>query len=166
MSIINDALKKAAKNKQVVYGKPIPVLSAIEEIKTDAQKFILRRWLVWATTGAVCLLGIVLVSTSFKKPVNPISKDKTTSVKLETKSGVKAQGAPSASKDKKKLLFPVRHSDFILSGILYDQEKPLAIINERIVSEGASINGAKLVEVKLNSVKLSLKGKEFILKLK
>jgi len=61
---------------------------------------------------------------------------------------------------------PLNLSDFRLSGILYDKQKPLAIINERIVGKGALIKGAKLLEIQPNYVRFSLKGKEFKLKIK
>jgi hypothetical protein len=42
----------------------------------------------------------------------------------------------------------------------------MAIINNRIVEEGALINGAQLLEIQPNYVRLSLKGEELQLKIK
>jgi hypothetical protein len=61
---------------------------------------------------------------------------------------------------------PLKVSAFRLSGILYDNQKPMAIINNRIVEEGSLINGARLLEIQPNYVRLSLKGEELQLKIK
>lgn len=165
MSIINDALKRAAKSKKLFQNKPSPILSAINEIKTDTQRFFLRRWLVWAGTGAVCLLGIVFVTTFFKQPDNSVSLSGVASQEVIPKEKQKPQPVAVAPK-KNRTFFNANYDNFDLSGILYDQQKPLAIINERIVGEGSLINGAKLLRISPNSVKLSLKGKQFSLRVK
>lgn len=163
MSIINDALKRAAKNKNLFHNPPAPIFNVINEIKTGTQRFFLRKWLVWAGAGAACLLGIVLVTTTVKQPDNSVSLSEPDSREILPK---EKQQPQSVAAKKNRLFFSSRYDDFNLSGILYDQQKPLAIINERVVAEGSLINGAKLLQIKPNSVELSLKGKEFTLRVK
>ncbi|UCB57398.1 MAG: hypothetical protein JSV30_02105 [Candidatus Omnitrophota bacterium] len=132
MSIINDALKRT------------------DEFRTETQRFVLKRWLIWTGTGVICLLGFFLATNSLKGPADtinaaeelkpvPITEDVTITLDLPT---------------------------FQLTGILYDPEEPLAIINEQIVTTGAFVEGAKLLEIQPNYVKLSFEGAEFQLKIK
>jgi len=60
----------------------------------------------------------------------------------------------------------VRASDFHLSGILYDKKEYLAIINKRVLGEGALISGARVLEIQPDRVRFSRNGKEFTLKVK
>ncbi len=141
MSIINDALKKIEKHTRLPQNN-------------SHQK----RWLFWMGAGTVCLLGVILAINVFKGSTRSVSVQETIS---ET-------DVPQSAFQMRKigLAAPLRTSNFHLSGILYDSQRPLAIINERIVGEGALINGAQLLEIQSNYVKLSLKGKEFKLKIK
>jgi len=158
MSIINDALKKAGKNKQFSLNKSPQLLCKLDGLRTDTKRFVLKRWLIFAGAGAVCLLGVLLAINSFKSPVDspPV---------LETAAKIKASLHLFPPKET-NVTAPLNLSGFRLSGILYDKQKPLAIINERIVGKGALIKGAKLLEIQPNYVRLSLKGKEFKLKIK
>ncbi len=52
-----------------------------------------------------------------------------------------------------------------LTGILWDKEKPMAIINGKIVKAGDRAAGCSVVEIKENSVVLNDGAKEFVLKL-
>ncbi len=158
MSIINEALKKAEKNKQSSQNKSAQLLCKLDGLRTDTKRFVLKRWLIFAGAGAVCLLGVLLTINSFKGPADspPVLE---TAAKIETSQHL----FPPKEID---VSIPLNPSGFRLSGILYDKQKPLAIINERIVSKGALIKGAKLLEIQPNYVRLSFKGKEFKLKVK
>jgi len=158
MSIINDALKKAEKNKQSSQNKPAQLLCKLDGVRTDTKRFVLKRWLIFAGAGVVCLLGVLLAINSFKSPADspPV---------LETAAKIEASQHLFPPKETNAAA-PLNLSGFRLSGILYDKQKPLAIINERIVGKGALIKGAKLLEIQPNHVRLSLKGKEFKLKIK
>ena len=61
---------------------------------------------------------------------------------------------------------PRKAPSFNLSGIVYDQDRPLAIINNRVVEQGALISGAELMEIQPNYVKLLHQEKEITLKVK
>lgn len=144
MSIINDALKKA--NKTGI------------NIKTDTERTSTKKWLIWTGAGIVCLLGLFLVINSFKESGEYVSLQEMMPETKASKSVFNLRGIDIES--------PLKVSDFRLSGILYDNQKPMAIINNRIVEEGALINGAQLLEIQPNYVRLSLKGEELQLKIK
>ena len=144
MSIINDALKKA--NKIGI------------NIKTDTERVSTKKWLIWTGAGIVCLLGLFLVINSFEESGEYVSLQEMMP-ETETSKGVfNLRGIDIES--------PLKVSDFRLSGILYDNQKPMAIINNHIVEEGALVNGAQLLEIHPNYVRLSLKGEELQLKIK
>ncbi len=153
MSVINDALKKAEKEKQISQNRPPQIFNKIDGIKTGT-----RRWFVWAGTGVLCFLGIILLTSSFKQPVD--------SIVVPEVASPKEVSLPAFQLRKIDVEIPLDSSGFRLSGVLYDNQRSLAIINDRVVEEGALINGAKLLEIQLNSVKLSLNGEEFTLKIK
>jgi len=48
--------------------------------------------------------------------------------------------------------------DLHLSGILWDEVNPSAIINDQIITVGGEINGKKVVEIKKNKVTLEADG--------
>lgn len=141
MSIINDALKKAEKTSQLS--------------RNNSPK---KRWLFWAAAGVVCLSVVFLATGVFKGPADSVSVEETIA---------KPELPSSAFKMREiDLKFPLKSTDFKLSGILYDEQKPMAIINNRVVEEGALINGAQLLEIQPNFVRLSRRGKKFTLIIK
>ncbi len=159
MSIINDALKKAEREKQTAQNKPGRILSKIDKMKTDTERYLLRKWPIWVGTGVVCISAVFLAINSFKRPSDSVSPQDTVTNPQNIFHLRKIDPVPL----EKSLQ---RASDFHLSGILYDEEKPLAIINNRIVVEGALIDGARLLDIQADYVKVSLKGKEFSLRVK
>ncbi len=144
MSIINDALKKVETAKPASRNKP-------------------QRWFVFSGTTVACLLVIIVAMNFFKSPA-----ERTPVASVSIQKAAPAIETPYTVFDLRKIDIEIarRSSDFHLSGILYDQQKPMAIINQRIVGEGALVNGAELLEIQPNHVRLSLKGKEFTLKIK
>lgn len=53
---------------------------------------------------------------------------------------------------------PARHPTWVLNGILYDEVKPSAIINKKIVSVGDSVEAAKILEITKSKVVLQVDG--------
>ena len=142
MSIINDALKKAAEKNNLLS-------------RNGSHR---KRWLFWAGTGAVLLLAVFAAANVFKGPANSVSIQ-------EIASGTDvSQGAFQFRAIDMEM--PLKFTDFRLSGILYDPKKPLAIINRHIVGEGALINGAYILEIQPDFVRFSRRDKEFTLKVK
>ena len=158
MSVINDALKKAEKEKQISQNSPLQVFSKIDEIRTGTKRYVLRRWLILTGAGVLCFLGIILLAPFFKQPVD--------SIVVPEVASSKEVPLPAFQLRKIDVETPLDSSGFQLSGVLYDNQRSLAIINDRVVEEGVLINGAKLLEIQPNSAKLSLNGEEFTLKIK
>lgn len=151
MSIINDALKKAEHEKQASQNKLGQFMNKVNGMKL--QKVASKRWLVWVGLGIICLLGVILANNFFKGSVEP---------------GVVQKQIPSRAFGMRKIdmEFPRRASGLNLSGILYDWEKPMAIINKRVVAKGTFVSGAEILEIQPNYVRVSFKGKELTLKVK
>ncbi|MBN1405195.1 MAG: hypothetical protein JW946_01595 [Candidatus Omnitrophica bacterium] len=55
---------------------------------------------------------------------------------------------------------------FVLSGIVYSQDDPIAVINNSIYTIGGNVDGAKVIEINEKSVMLEKDGKDLELKLK
>jgi hypothetical protein len=53
-----------------------------------------------------------------------------------------------------------------LNGIVYDNERPYAIVNNKVMLKGDTIEGAALIEIKQDSVKFVFNDKEFELRSK
>ena len=70
--------------------------------------------------------------------------------------------APLVKEEKKA---PAPAPVITLTGILWDKDKPLAIINNRVVKIGDTAGGSRVVEIKENSVILNDGTKDFELKL-
>lgn len=60
---------------------------------------------------------------------------------------------------------PSRPEALALSGIIWDEKKPAAIINDNIVSVGDEIQGKKVIKIEKNKVILQEDGEEYILRL-
>ena len=65
----------------------------------------------------------------------------------------------------KKSVKPVKEIVFELYSILYSADRQHAIINNQLIKKGGVINGAKLVRLKPDSVRLLSKGKFIDLKI-
>ncbi|MFC1631789.1 hypothetical protein ACFL1I_07700 [Candidatus Omnitrophota bacterium] len=148
MSIINDALKKAGNNNSSFQ----PNLTELKSRENDSGK----NWLIWAGVGLLSLVGILIVINSFKGPAY-------TSVKQP---GADNQQGARFNLRAVDFEAPLNNAGFQLSGILYDPQNPMAIVNNRIVDEGAFIDGAQLLEIQPNFVKLSFRGQELTLVVK
>jgi hypothetical protein len=56
-------------------------------------------------------------------------------------------------------------SDLFLEGIMWDDRKPMAIINDEIVSAGDKIKGMTVIKIEKNKVILSYQNEEFELRI-
>lgn len=66
--------------------------------------------------------------------------------------------------DKSKVRGEITEFQFTLEGLIWDSVSPQAIISGKIVKAGDEVNGAKVLEVTKNGVKMTYKGQAFILK--
>ncbi|NQT00305.1 MAG: hypothetical protein HQ595_04390 [Candidatus Omnitrophica bacterium] len=146
MSIINDALKRAKDKQQSSLSSLSQVLSGTNNTK--------RRRLIWISAALICLAGVFLVRLVNRRSNSPVQA---------MLSGTSPGAYYLREAD---IEIPFQSPRFRLSGILYDNQSPLAIINERVVREGAVVNGAELLEIRPNYVKLALEGKEVRLRVK
>jgi len=170
VSIINEALKKAVREKEAGHssGDRETVRRNIElEFQHKKSRF---NW------GPIfILLVIVLISGPIVAPI----------FSTWTKGGVDHTGGAKAlasnPKANQKAQFAIEESplfgsappavilsktpNFILSGIVYSPKESYCIINNEIVKVGDRIQGAKLLSVSQNSVRLDYRGKETALTL-
>lgn len=154
MSIINDALKKAEKEKKSISHPQISLTNTLENLKRDTQRFALRKYLFWTSTGVFCLMGVLLlISNNTRIPKKTLQENTPLSpaaVQGNTGQALSATDSPAV---------------FRLSGIIFEKEKPLAIINEAVLGKGGFIGGAEVVEIQSDHVKLSFKNTEIVLEM-
>ncbi len=161
MSIINEALKKAQEaNKQRVNvaADQVPEPSAGAPSNTQVSSLPavsrqgfkrpakIRRFLP-VLMVVVIISGTLLFFKSFFKKVSKVEP-----IKEETR---QASAPVSPSKNAPDL--PTLN----LSGIVYDNERPYAIVNNKVLSKGDMIEGATLIEINRASVKFVFNDKEF-----
>lgn len=176
MSIINDALKKAERNKELLQNKLFQIHRNIDSLKRREKR--LKKWVVAVTVGTASFVMIFFVLNYLGVIVNPFKSILASNsldeaiLEVESKTAHFQETPPEAESSESMLGMrkidyeaPLQLSNFRLSGILYDEQRPLAIINNQVVEEGALINEAELLEIQKGYVKLSLQGKEFRLQL-
>ena len=167
MSIILEALKKASvnRNTQTVARKiEIP----------DGNGFSMSRTMLMAV-GTIIAVGIVAFLTSNVEREARLPQQ---NVELIAEGYVPpvpvppAGQAPAAATPKQETTpfnsFITRLSNphLTLSGIVYGIGKPAAIIENKILEEGASIKGAKVIKIHSDSVEMldEVTGQNFVLK--
>ena len=67
-------------------------------------------------------------------------------------------------KTKKKSL-PVQPPKLVLKGIAWDETEPLALINDLVVKEGDTIQGARIMKIDFDRVTVQYRSKKFVIKL-
>jgi len=67
-------------------------------------------------------------------------------------------------KTEKKSL-PVKPPKLVLKGIAWDKTEALALINDLVVKEGDTIQGARIVKIDFDRVTLRYRSKKFVIKL-
>jgi len=60
---------------------------------------------------------------------------------------------------------PPQPPKLVLKGIAWDKTEPLALINDRVVKEGDTIEGARIVKIDFDGVAVRYRGKKFTFKL-
>lgn len=164
MSIINEALKKALREKESV-----PSSSYQEALrkKLEARAQNKRPRITWAPVFIVLVLLLItgpiiapLFSASFRK-----------SQELPKPAGDTAQSKKGQFGVEQAPLFPSGpismglKSGFKLTGIVYSSDGSYCIINNKILKVGDSIQDATLVSVMPNEVLLDHKGRKVSLAL-
>ena len=186
MSIINEALKKAVREKEVGYSSEDK-----EAVRRNIRLEFHQKKPRFNWGPIFILLMLVLISGPIVAPIfsTPI---KGVNARGNTLNPTAAQNVPPASTNlagaaapelnaDRKAQFTVEESplfanalpatlisrtpDLTLTGIVYSPNGSYCIINSRIVKVGDTIRGAKLLAVSQNSVRLDYQGQEMALSL-
>lgn len=155
MSIINEALKKAAEENKKRKDTPYQESRSKDQIKVDGQQKVILKEPVKNNKRAFLIILLIL-SLGIFFVVNRfflISQNK----EIPRTSSQNISSPPSTSTN-----FP----QLTLNGIVYDEERPYAIVNNKVLLKGEMIEGATLVEIKRDSVKFLFNDKELIIKAK
>lgn len=182
MSIINEALKKAIREKEVGFSPQDHKLARRNiEIAFQRKKPSLNWGPIFILLVLVLITGPIvapLFSTPFKiaaysasnlspqavaqnVPVRPAMDLAKTVVSSEPSAARKAQFAveesPFFGNSKTQALQQMPSLN--LSGIVYSPEESYCIINNKIIKKGDTVQGAKLLSVSHNRVTLDYQGK-------
>lgn len=163
MSIILDALKKTPKKE---INKEVDVKA---DTKKSAQSNV-SNLNVPALIAVAIILGLILL-------IYPKPKTKAPDTVISPSQKLTAEGysppappAPPKQESTAVSIFKPKtiSSRLTLNGIVYGMGKPTAIIENRILEEGQSIKGSKVVKIHQDKVELlnELTGETFVLKLR
>ena len=164
MSIIQDALKKAnnttpkpeIKHEKKLTPIPLDVKKLAPEKKIAGPKHVYYLMIGFLL---ILLLGIIMiVSRSSQSAVMPVPAKKTETVILPK---IERREEPVSSLRKREGI-----SGFVLNGIMQLVDGPRAIINDIVVGEGETVNGAKVEKIKKDSVLLNYNDSEVTLNIK
>lgn len=175
MSIINEALKKAGKEKEYTHSVPVlQVIKSAPEMGAPAKKPSFN----WGPLFVILVLLLItgpivapLFSTPFKRG-ELIHSEFMVSQQKEVSAPVPASTpAPRQFLIEESPLFqsavplPANPPALNLSGIMRSPSDAYCIINNKIVKMGESIEGARLIRVESDHVVLDFKGREITVSL-
>ena len=165
MSIIYEALKKIEQSKPKPQGKAnnkdLKGTFATKEIKKNKNVYLI--YVIVAFAGfflAKFVFDAFINAGLAKTPAVPLKDNliKAPKKNIIYELPVNVESPPGQSQEK-----PL--PSLLLSGIFSDAEVSYAIINDKIVKEGESIEGARLVNILSNEVALDFEGKPIRLKI-
>ncbi|MEA3560214.1 MAG: hypothetical protein U9R31_00375 [Candidatus Omnitrophota bacterium] len=171
MSIIDDALKKAVRQKGRPYKKLI--VNTNLSVKKNPRIWIIPGFL---TIGFFFLIGYFLTGIDTKRiaPKPLIANERTTEdflaplpakkniIPVEKETVISAAENPAAT-PKNDIVKEHKPPELFLSGIIYENEEPLAFINNQIIKKGELVEGAKVVDIEPNRVLLTFEEEELSL---
>jgi hypothetical protein len=154
MSIIYDTLKKTQDSIQQGANADSGGQLNPSKLKLGSNLKVLAVYLL-----TVCL-GIIIAKFLFDYLKGPVNKPKksTRVVAIKEKQSPKPFPA-SVSTTRKESKEPL-----ILNGIFFSQEEPYALINNQIVKESETIEGATVKRIKVDEVELERQGSILTLK--
>jgi len=186
MSIILEALKKASANENIPSATPIPTASTAKprqesyeakKIEPPAQANDFRLSQLTFPLTAIVIVSVIAFFAAIigrETPVhNTESKNMALKPSAEAKIAVVAEGyttAPRQIKEEKtpigNLMTRLSNPRLALSGIVYGIGEPAAIIENKILEEGASIKGFKVKKIHSDNVEMldETTGQTFVLK--
>ncbi len=173
MSIISDALKKAQQTQSAPLkdGKAaVEPLAPLVRHHTPQQK-MLQSVISWGILLLVSgLVAFKLITETMGTLATP---SVVTRYKIPDKIEIQAKSKEAVAPSTFPFTVPLKtfysgppEEAFSLSGIVQGAGKPVAIINDKVLEEGDSINDAKVIRIEDKKVTLSVKDKEVTLTLK
>lgn len=168
MSIILEALKKASVDRNVPAGAVTAVAGPREDnsgaLRTgipERNSLSLSRTMLIAT-AVIVTAGIVAL----------LMKNTGREVRAPSVEGYTPPPAPTAVAPKQEattissFIAKLSNPHLTLSGIIYGIGKPAAIIENKILEEGANIKGARIIKINSDSVEMldQVTGQTFVLK--
>lgn len=151
MSIIYDALKKVEKSSSINLK--------VKTEKESKPKF--KIYLLYLLVGCSGLFIANILFSFFARPlknnINIVAKSQP-ALKIMHDMDIPL-GAPKAAPSlETPISSPEENTKFVLNGLFFSQNEGYALINNRIVKEGDEIEGATVVEIRLNEVELQRAG--------
>ena len=180
MSIIADALKKVEKKREPVVVSKTPSYTQAQTPQpqiniTHVTQHKVSYLFVGIMVAAVVFMGLLFTKFSHSKPSYQLAEDTSADPATQAQAQ-KLQPKPIITPEPTQATFAnsnfpilkklVNDSNFRVSGIMYDENDPAAIINNQIVREGESIGEATVERIERDQVKISYEGKEFTLKVR
>lgn len=158
MSIINEALKKAVREKQSV---PVPGHQESIKRKLDLEFHPKKKAAGWGPVLAV-LIGILIagpiVAPMFAAPFR--SGNPSQPLQNSTPSAKKAQFGIEESALFRGLSAPALKPQFSLSGIVFSPKEAYCILNDKVLKVGESVDGATLTKISPQGVLLEYNGEK------
>lgn len=167
MSIILEALNKASAKKAPVIESAAASAPVPKNNEVNDGGFNLSRTMLMAA-AAIVTVGLVAFLTL------PQSGTQNGTAEIKTKSAAEGYSTvplPVSSKQEEtpigSFMTKLSNPRLTLSGVVYGAGKPAAIIENKILEEGASIKGARIVKIHNSSVEMldEVTGQGFVLKL-
>ncbi len=155
MSTILKALKKAEEGmaKNTLPGK---ILSA-DSVPAPASAWA-RVWM-----GAAILLSALVLVTGIAYYLQPrgraVEREDSSPQPAAAPTAARAAGISRGGGEPEEPAPPPLH----FSGVLWDKTEPLAILNGRPLTVGGEIDGARVVKIGLDGVRLRYRGREYTL---
>lgn len=162
MSIIQEALRKAgsAETKEMpeIKREEIPVpqfeIRKSDPVKRSAEP----KHIYYAMTGflLIILFAIIVIVSRSSQPAIATASVKKIEPTILPK--IERREEPMSSSRRKENI-----GGFVLNGIMHLVDGPRAIINDVVVGEGETINGAKVEKIKKDGVLLKYNDSEVVL---
>ncbi len=169
MSIISEALKKAQQEKNKDVGSIPTVNLPLKGPKTNEQndnRMLKPLIIILALTVLAGFYFLVLPKLNKPRVLGEQKHIAKKANKTKTIQKEVIQTSKPATKPQTRVQTPVKEeAQFELSGILFDGESSMAIINGSMVRKGTRVGKAEVTTIEPQQVKLNLQGKEIILTL-
>lgn len=172
MSIVLEALEKAQREEHLIVNKEkkaktpsssiTPVSEKIEtpvtKVQRNPSKSGHKVYIVWFIL-AVGLINILVLSWWLRKNNSDIS------VNIPLGNSVPAKNILSPAESPKNTaqtgMVSAIGLPFDVTGIMWDEKEPIALVNGRFLKEGDELLGAKLINIEQHKVTFLYKDKDF-----